>query len=113
MNAVIMTNAVEHSRVMDAAFCGILLCSLLLCSQTEAAEQVYPISGVWVAVDEGFPAAAGEACLAVKTFGIEAASRKDVAGLTIFSSDQRYDLKGVTEIEQRSKRSSQLIMAFG
>lgn len=96
-----MLNAVEHkilggSRVVGAP-CGLLLGSLLFFSPTAAAEQVYPISGVWVAIDEGFPAAAGEVCLAVKTFGVEAASRNAVTGLTIFSSNRRYDLKGVIQ----------------
>ena len=97
-----MTNAVEHnsrrnSRVVGASFRSVLLCSVLSSCPTAATEQVYPISGVWVAIDEAFPAAAAEVCLAVKTFGVEAASRKAVTELTIFSSNRRYDLKGLIQ----------------
>ena len=96
-----MTNAVEHnsrrnSRVVGVSFCGVLLCSLSLSFPTAAAEQGYPIKGVWVAIDERFPAAAGEVCLAVKTFGVEAASRKAVTELMIFSENERYSVRGST-----------------
>ena len=58
---MIMTNAVEHnsrgdSRIAGVSFCALLI-SLLFSYPTAAAEQVYPITGVWVAIDERFPAA--------------------------------------------------------
>jgi len=95
-----MTNAVEHnsrgdSRIAGVSFCALLI-SLLFSYPTAAAGQVYPITGVWVAIDERFPAAAGEVCLAVKTFGVEAASRKAVTELMIFSENERYSVRGST-----------------
>jgi hypothetical protein len=95
-----MTNAVEHSSRRNSRVVGtssyalvLVLCTLTFSSPTAAAEPVYPIKGVWVAIDERFPAAAGEVCLDVKTFGVESASRKAVTEVTIFSDDERYSVK--------------------
>ena len=62
-----------------------------------------PVSGVFVAVDTGFPAAANETCLAVKTFGVEAVSKKSIAEMIIFAKDKRYDVKGDVETETTIK----------
>ena len=74
-----MAHAVNHeigsrSRLRGAASLGLLI-GLILVSVPAAAE-VYPVSGVWTAIDTEFPAAAIETCVAVKTFGVEAVSKK-------------------------------------
>jgi hypothetical protein len=65
--------------------------------------QKFTVSGVFVAVDTGFPAAANETCLAVKTFGVEAVSKKSNAEMIIFAKDKRYDVKGDVETETTIK----------
>jgi hypothetical protein len=86
----------DETHAAGWALCALLTSSLLFPNPTLAAQQVYPVTGVWVAIDAHYPAAAGEVCLAVKTFGMEAA-RKAVAELTIFSDNKRYDVKGPIE----------------
>jgi len=86
----------DESRAAGPALFALLIGSFLFSDPTSAAEQVYPVTGVWAAIDARYPAAAGEVCLAVKTFGVEAA-RKAVAELTIFSDNKRYDVKGPIE----------------
>jgi hypothetical protein len=68
-----------------------------------AAAQVYPVSGVWTAVDFQFPTAANEACNVVKMFGVDAVSRKSVSEIIIFAKDKRYDVKGDVQIETTIK----------
>jgi hypothetical protein len=67
-----------------------------------AAAQVYPVSGVRAAIDSQFPTAAGETCI-VKTFGVEAVSKKSVSEMIIFAKDKRYDVKGDVQIETAIK----------
>jgi len=98
---ILLSSAVKHkmrneSRVAGPALFALLIGSFLFSDHTSAAEQVYPVKGVWVAIDARYPAAEGEVCLAIKTFGVEAA-RKAVAELTIFSDNKRYDVKGPIE----------------
>ena len=50
-------------------------------------------------------AAANEACIAVKMFGVEAVSRKSVSRMIIFAKDKRYDVKGDVRLKQPSNRS--------
>ena len=68
-----------------------------------AAAEVYPVSGVWTAIDTDFPAAANETCLAVKTFGVEAVSKKSISEMIIFAKDKRYDAKGDVQTETTIK----------
>ena len=68
-----------------------------------AAAQVYPVSGVWAAIDSQFPTAANETCIAVKTFGVEAVSKKSVSEMIIFAKNKRYDVKGDVQIETTIK----------
>jgi hypothetical protein len=86
----------SESRVAGPALWALVISLFSFANPTSAAEQVYPVTGVWVAIDTRYPAAAGEVCLAVKTFGMEAA-RKAVSELTIFSDNKRYDIKGPIE----------------
>ena len=98
-----MTNAfnqkiTSRSRLRGAASLGLLI-GLILFSFPAAAE-VYPVSGVWTAIDTDFPAAGNETCLAVKTFGVNA---KSIAEMIIFAKDKRYDVKGDVQTETTIK----------
>jgi hypothetical protein len=92
---------VSYSRIGGAASLGLLI-GLILFAFPAAAE-VYPVSGVWTAIDTDFPAAANETCLAVKTFGVEAVSKKSISELIIFAKDKRYDVKGDVQTETTIK----------
>ena len=92
-----LAQAVNHaigsrSRPRGVSSLGLLI-GLILISFPAAAE-VYPVSGVWTAIDTDFPAAANETCIAVKTFGVEAVSKKSISEMIIFAKDKRYDVKG-------------------
>jgi hypothetical protein len=88
----------SRSRLRGAASLGLLI-GLILFSFPAAAE-VYPVSGVWTAIDTDFPAAGNETCLAVKTFGVNA---KSIAEMIIFAKDKRYDVKGDVQTEATIK----------
>jgi hypothetical protein len=90
---------VSYSRIGGAA--GLLICVILF--SFPAAAEVYPVSGVWIAIDTDFPSAANETCLAVKTFGVEAVSKKSISEMIIFAKDKRYDLKGDVQTETTLK----------
>jgi hypothetical protein len=59
-----------------------------------AAAQVYPVSGVWAAIDSQFPTATNETCIAARTFGVEAVSKKSISEMIIFTGQKRFDVKG-------------------
>jgi len=92
---------VSCSRIGKGVSLGLLIGLFLY--PIPAAAAVYPVSGVWVAIDTDFPAAANEACLAVKTFGVEAVSKKSITELIIFAKDKRYDVKGDVETKTTIK----------
>ena len=94
-------DTVSYFRIGGAASLGLLI-GLFLVSVPAAAE-VYPVSGVWTAIDTDFPAAANEACVAVKTFGVEAVSKKSISEMIIFAKDKRYDVKGDVQTETTIK----------
>jgi hypothetical protein len=94
-------DTVSFFRVRGAASFGLLI-GLILVSVPAAAE-VYPVSGVWTAIDTDFPAAGIEACVAVKTFGVEALSKKSISEMIIFAKDKRYDVKGDVQTETTIK----------
>jgi hypothetical protein len=101
-----LAQAVNHaigsrSRLRGVSLLGLLI-GLILISFPAAAE-VYPVSGVWTAIDTAFPAAAIEACVAVKTFGVEALSKKSISEMIIFAKDKRYDVKGRVQTETTIK----------
>ena len=91
----------SRSRLRGMSSLGFLI-GLILISFPAAAE-VYPISGVWTATNTDFPAAANETCIAVKTFGVEAVSKKSISELIIFVKDKRYDVKGDVQTEATIK----------
>jgi hypothetical protein len=94
-------DTVSYFRIGGAASLGLLI-GLFLVSVPAAAE-VYPVSGVWTAIDTDFPAAANEACVAVKTFGVEAVSKNSISEMIIFAKDKRYDVKGDVQTETTIK----------
>jgi hypothetical protein len=79
------------------SFTAILGCLVL--STFPAAADVYPVSGVWVAPTPAFPVAAEEACFIIRTFGVEAVSRKSIFEMIIFTTNKRYDVKGDVQTE--------------
>jgi hypothetical protein len=88
---------VGRSRVRGVPSAGLLI-GLILFS-FPAAAQVYPVSGVWAAIDSQFPTAVNETCIAIKAFGVEAVSRKSISGMIIFAKDKRYRVKGDVQTE--------------
>ena len=101
MANVVNNEMASRSRVMGAPTLGLVI-GLSLFS-LPAVAQVYPVSGVWAAMDSQFPTAANETCIAVKMFGVEAVSKKSVSEMIIFAKDKRYDVKGDVQIETTIK----------
>jgi hypothetical protein len=77
-----------------AALTSALSLACLVLSSFPAEADVYPVSGVWAAPNPEFPIAVDEACLVIKTFGVEVLARKSIAEMMIFTNDKRYDVKG-------------------
>jgi hypothetical protein len=75
----------------------------LILISVPAAAEVYPVRGVWTSTDTDFSAAANETCIAVKTFGVEAVSKKSISEMIIFAKDKRYDVKGDVQTEATIK----------
>jgi hypothetical protein len=73
---VVNNEIASRSRVVGVPSLGLVI-GLSLFS-LPAVAQVYPVSGVWAAVDSQFRTAANETCIAVKMFGVEAVSKKSV-----------------------------------
>ena len=101
MANVVNNEIASRSRVGAVPSLGLVI-GLSLFS-VPAAAQVYPVSGVWTAIDSQFPTAANETCIAVKMFGVEAVSKKSVSEMIIFAKDKRYDVKGDVQIETAIK----------
>jgi hypothetical protein len=104
-SGTLLAHAVNHeigsrSRHRGVSSLGLLIGLIL---SFPAAAEVYPVSGVWTATDSDFPAAAIETCIAVKTFGVEAVSKKSVSEMIIFAKDKRYDVKGDVQTEATLK----------
>jgi hypothetical protein len=94
----------SHSRIGGTSSLGLFIGLFLISfAAAAAAEKVYPVSGIWTAIDTDFPTAASETCLAVKTFGVEAVSRKSVSEMIIFAKDKRYDVQGDVQTETTIK----------
>ena len=91
----------SHSRIGGVPSLGLLIGLILL--SFPATAQNYPISGVWVAIDPQFPTSIKETCIAVKTFGVEAVSKKSIAELVIFAKEKRFDVKGDVHTETTIK----------
>jgi hypothetical protein len=103
-----LTNTANHkcrSFIVGALFLGPILYSL----PAAAGDVSYPVSGVFLPIDPEFPAATFEACLLVRTFGVEAVSKKSVARLIIFDQNKRHDLMGDLATETTIKRIIKLV----
>jgi hypothetical protein len=86
-----------HSR---SGAIALLVIALVLFS-VPAIAQVYPVNGVFSAIDARYPSDRAEACMAIKTFGVDAVTQEAVAELIIFMKDKRYEVKGDVQIEER------------
>jgi hypothetical protein len=64
------------------------------CFHCQQRHKVYPISGVWAAIDPQFSKTISEMCIAVKTFGIEAVANNLIAEIIIFDQNKRFDVRG-------------------
>ena len=65
-----------------------------------ASAQTYPVSGVWVAMDSRFPGSKVGACLALKTFGVDAIFNGSLPTVIIFANGKRFELRGNYHDEQ-------------
>lgn len=101
MSSAFVQEISKHCRPGGVPTVGLLV-GLILISFPAAAE-VYPISGIWTALDSDFPAAARETCIAVKIFGVEAVSKKSISELIIFTGQKRFDVKGDVQTEATIK----------
>jgi hypothetical protein len=88
-----------HSR--SGAIAPLVLLIALVLFSVPATAQVYPVNGVFSAIDARYPSDRAEGCMALKTFGVDAVTQEAVAELIIFTKDKRYDVKGDVQIEER------------
>jgi hypothetical protein len=72
----------------------------LLLGLFPARADTYPVNGVWAAPSSEFPVAKDEICFTIKTFGVEAVSRKSISEMIIFTTGKRFDVKGDVEAER-------------
>jgi hypothetical protein len=84
------------------AMASLVTIAALIFVPSAAAAQVYPVNGVFSAIDAEYPDRNG-ACMALKAFGIEAVSKQAVPELIIFSNDKRHAVKGETQSERKIK----------
>jgi hypothetical protein len=83
---------------------GLSLGVILFSLPATAQNIIYPVSGVFLPIDPDFPNASFEACLLVRTFGVDAVSKKSVAHVIIFDQSKRHDLMGDLATETTIKR---------
>ena len=83
---------------------GVSLGLILFSLPATAQNIIYPVSGIFLPIDPDFPNASFEACLLVRTFGVDAVSKKSVAHLIIFDQNKRHDLIGDVATETTIKR---------
>jgi hypothetical protein len=83
---------------------GMSLGLILFSLSATAQNIIYPVSGVFLPLDPDFPNASFEACLLVRTFGVDAVSKKSVAHVIIFDQSKRHDLMGDLATETTIKR---------
>jgi hypothetical protein len=79
-----------HERLADGARLIGMVCVLL---SSPAVADIYPIKGVWVALNPDYPIGREEACFTVRLSGIEAVSRKFISELHIFNENKRYEVR--------------------
>ena len=90
MQKAFSPNIFRQCRIMRASA---LVIGLSVISFPAAAE-VYPVSGVWTAINPDFPAAANETCITLKAIGIDAVSKKSISEIIIFAGQKRFGVKG-------------------
>ena len=99
-----MINAVDFKFGIRPQFSGRIRPALAIAVSLfsfSASAQTYPISGVWVAMDHSrFPESKVGACLALKTFGVDAAFGGSLPTVIIFSDGKRFELRGNNHGEQ-------------
>jgi hypothetical protein len=96
-----------------AALTSALSLACLVLSSFSAEADVYPVSGVWAAPNPEFPIAADEACLIIKTFGVEVLARKSIAEMMIFTNDKRYDVKSNVQMDNTLQSARRLKAVTG
>jgi len=84
------------------AMAAFVLLSALIVLSFPAAAQVYPVKGVFSAIDLNYPDRNG-ACMALKTFGVDAISKQGIPELIIFANEKRYHVKGDSHTEEKIK----------
>jgi len=75
-----------------AMWASVLIVGLLSCSAASA--QTYPISGVWVAMDQRFLVSKTGACLTLKKMGADALFDEPFPTVMIFSVGERFVVRG-------------------
>ena len=65
-----------------------------------ASAQSYPVSGVWVAMDNHFSGSKATVCLTLKTFRIDALVDESFPKLMIFADGKRYEAWGDYQAEE-------------
>ena len=76
---------------------SVLIVGSLSCFAASA--QTYPISGVWVAMDQRFPVSKTGACLTLKTLGVDALFDGPFPTVMIFSVGERFVVRGGRSVE--------------
>src|SRR5215471_18652142 len=71
---------------------SVLIVGSLSCFAASA--QTYPISGVWVTMDQRFPGSKTGACLTLKTLGADALFDRPFPTVMIFSVGERFVVRG-------------------
>lgn len=95
-----------HSRFHKRLRLSLAIVGSLL--SLAASAQSYPVSGVWVAMDNHFSGSNATACLSLKTFGVDALLDESFPKLMIFSGGKRYEAWGDYQAEKaiRSVKSA-------
>ena len=85
---------------------SVLIVGSLSCFAASA--QTYPISGVWVTMDQRFPGSKTGACLTLKTLGADALFDRPFPTVMIFSVGERFVVRGgrSAELAIRSVKSA-------
>jgi hypothetical protein len=84
---------------------GAMRISIAICCLSASAvlAQEYPVSGVWVAVDDRTPGSAGGACFTLKLLGIDSVMAGSLPTVLIFSDGKRIEARAGYHSEQSIK----------
>src|SRR5579859_5553421 len=90
-----MHKAKKSSRYRLARVASLGLIGATMYSFSFAAvAEIYPVDGVWTAINSTFPVDRSQTCTSLKIFGTESVSRKSITELVIFAKNKRFDVKG-------------------